>query len=928
VTSFAEAFLRLRVDDKSLRTDTTKALKGADVKSAGTSAGRSFAAAFAKAVASGQGGAAAGAGKGLIGGAGPGILGLSAKRASIVAAGAAVAGAIPALTAIGGAIGLVGIAAKTLIGTKKNPGQLFAPAQRLAADLHKTITQAVQPLAGPLAAAFKQIPTFLKAIEPTLKAAFAAVGPLIGPMLHGVEALVKGVLPGLVSIMRAAGPAIAVLASIMGDLGKSVGSMLKSFAPAIRASSVILKALGLALNDLFPIVGKLAGIFARSLAPVLITFAKVIRAIEPVLVVIGKVIASLAQAVLGSLVGAFTAVATLIKDIAPSLGILARMLGSVFKTMENSGVFTILAGALEKVAPPLAKLINALVKNLAPFLPPILKLIGDLGGVIIGVLVSAITQLVPVAITLLNDIFKPLLPVVVSLVPVITTLAKLFGAGLITAITGLLKVAAPILVFVVKLVAGLIKWLSHTHLLIPLLVLLAAYLAPIPTAIALIAAAIGFLATHWKTIWGAIKQVAQDFGRWIWTDFGAKIMHFFTQTLPTAFDIFKNAVAITWDGIKLIFLKGVFAITGIMAKLPGPLGAPFKKAHEDIGRTLAAVEADVRKHVANIQADWGKLHGKTVGLIFKLGLPAGVSFPSRPIKGHKAKGGVASAGYWVTGEEGPEIAYLPEGTHVIPAGPTRKILGGLAGGTWGVTDAFVPAVGSYLASLNRMVGNAEDAIIRQVARNVVFSGGFGGGTGGAGVTRWAPVILAALGLLGQSPSWLGLVERRMNQESGGNPTVVNKWDSNWLAGHPSVGLMQVIQGTFDAYAGPFRNTGPFEYGVSVAPLANIYAGLNYAVHRYGSLAALGQPGGYKHGGWLTEAIAGVGMDTGRGYMFHGGEAVTSESGLADLAGAIWGAAGMVADAVHRNAGDTAAGVAAAISGPARRASFRAEYSPR
>lgn len=73
-------------------------------------------------------------------------------------------------------------------------------------------------------------------------------------------------------------------------------------------------------------------------------------------------------------------------------------------------------------------------------------------------------------------------------------------------------------------------------------------------------------------------------------------------------------------------------------------------------------------------------------------------------------------------------------------------------------------------------------------------------------------------------------------------------NSNWKAGHPSVGLMQVIRGTFAAYAGKYRKTGPFEYGVSTNAMANIYAGLNYALHRYGSLSALGRPGGYDSGG--------------------------------------------------------------------------------
>lgn len=132
-------------------------------------------------------------------------------------------------------------------------------------------------------------------------------------------------------------------------------------------------------------------------------------------------------------------------------------------------------------------------------------------------------------------------------------------------------------------------------------------------------------------------------------------------------------------------------------------------------------------------------------------------------------------------------------------------------------------------------------------------GGGGGmylGTVSSGVTQWTGVVHSALAKLGQSMSWTSTVLRRMNQESGGNPNIVNTWDSNWRAGTPSVGLMQVIGPTFRAYAGPYGGTGPFKYGVSVNPLANTFAGLNYAQHRYGSLSALNRPGGYDQGGWL------------------------------------------------------------------------------
>ncbi|MEV6419063.1 transglycosylase SLT domain-containing protein [Streptomyces sp. NPDC051662] len=105
---------------------------------------------------------------------------------------------------------------------------------------------------------------------------------------------------------------------------------------------------------------------------------------------------------------------------------------------------------------------------------------------------------------------------------------------------------------------------------------------------------------------------------------------------------------------------------------------------------------------------------------------------------------------------------------------------------------------------------------------------------GSGAKRWGVIAAQALSMLGLPASALSTVLYRINMESGGNPNIVNKWDSNWAAGHPSVGLMQVIGPTFKAFAGMFKGTGPFSYGTSVNPLANIYAGLNYARNRYGS----------------------------------------------------------------------------------------------
>lgn len=65
-------------------------------------------------------------------------------------------------------------------------------------------------------------------------------------------------------------------------------------------------------------------------------------------------------------------------------------------------------------------------------------------------------------------------------------------------------------------------------------------------------------------------------------------------------------------------------------------------------------------------------------------------------------------------------------------------------------------------------------------------------------------------------------------ESGGNPNAINLWDSNAAAGHPSKGLMQTIDPTFNSYA-LSGHTNIYN------PVDNIIAGTRYALSRYGSL---------------------------------------------------------------------------------------------
>ncbi|TMM12405.1 MAG: hypothetical protein E6G00_03575 [Actinobacteria bacterium] len=99
------------------------------------------------------------------------------------------------------------------------------------------------------------------------------------------------------------------------------------------------------------------------------------------------------------------------------------------------------------------------------------------------------------------------------------------------------------------------------------------------------------------------------------------------------------------------------------------------------------------------------------------------------------------------------------------------------------------------------------------------------------VTRWRPVVKCVLGMLHQSKSNtnVGYVFIIIRFESGGNPRAINGTDINAQNGDPSRGLMQTIGATFSAYRSHKLKNDIYD------PAANIYAGLNYGISRYGSI---------------------------------------------------------------------------------------------
>lgn len=236
---------------------------------------------------------------------------------------------------------------------------------------------------------------------------------------------------------------------------------------------------------------------------------------------------------------------------------------------------------------------------------------------------------------------------------------------------------------------------------------------------------------------------------------------------------------------------------------------------------------------------------------------------------------------------------LPEGTRVFNGKETKAImnmagiehydLGGVIGGVGkffsGAWDKL-EAVGDWLANpigkvtdlikssisgisggvemfsnlasgvINKLTGSVVDWFKKELAK---LQDTLGANPGGSGVQRWKPYVIQALKANGfdasayQVAAWMRVIQR----ESNGNPRAINLWDSNAKAGIPSMGLVQTIGPTFNAFK--FPGHGDVYNGYD-----DLLAGIHYMKSIYGSgssaFARVSGPEGYANGGLITRPI--------------------------------------------------------------------------
>ncbi|MFE9003073.1 hypothetical protein ACFYOY_13170 [Streptomyces sp. NPDC007875] len=389
-----------------------------------------------------------------------------------------------------------------------------------------------------------------------------------------------------------------------------------------------------------------------------------------------------------------------------------------------------------------------------------------------------------------------------------------------------------------------------------------------------------------RLAWDGIKAIWEGLRRYIFGPLASAFRWLRDKAIRPAFNGISTAIGIAWrTGIRPIF-NAIKSAVGKVADAFDAARKAIKTAWDKIKEHTKSPINWVLKHVWNegVAQIWKKITGWIPGVP-----PLGkVDYLAAGGKLRGPQPGMYNAPTAIVGEGNPRY---PE--YVIPTDPkyrARALALHQAAGTQmlakgGIVGSAASFVRHPIKSFNGMlkpfmdgakwlnktkwgqaaIGLPKMAIggMKKMITDAVsgwFTRDANGmlkliGKIGKGVQRWTPQVLDALKQLHQPSSYLGITLRRMNQESGGNPLAVNKTDINWQNGHPSVGLMQVIGPTFRAYAGKYKHKGPFMYGTSVDPLANIYASMRYALRNYGSLPrAYNRAGGYDSGGYLQPGL--------------------------------------------------------------------------
>ena len=409
-----------------------------------------------------------------------------------------------------------------------------------------------------------------------------------------------------------------------------------------------------------------------------------------------------------------------------------------------------------------------------------------------------------------------------------------------------------------------------------------------------------FIQNVWNTTWGAIS----DFFGNIWNGmvkFFTPIIHGMSDTIGSVIKSIKNVwtdvwggvgsfFSGIWDGIKKaaqsginfvidVIRTGLGAVNGVLGffgvkKVDLPSHVHFAQGGEmsPNGTRLAMVNDDGSEHYKEL------IHKKRTGQWLytdKKNAILPLETGDRVYNGRESKAiadmygipgfanggvigslwdGVKDASSWVADKAEDVGKWIGDKFEAIVdwiAHPVKHVTDLISSSIKGIVSSSpVKAFGDLGVGIFQHAYNGIGSWIQKELKKIEDSMA---NPGGSGVQRWKPYVIQALKANGfdasdyQVAAWMRVIQR----ESNGNPKAINLWDSNAKAGIPSMGLVQTIGPTFNAYKFPGHNDVYNGYD-------DLLAGIHYMKAIYGSgssaFARVSGPEGYANGGLITRPI--------------------------------------------------------------------------
>lgn len=167
-----------------------------------------------------------------------------------------------------------------------------------------------------------------------------------------------------------------------------------------------------------------------------------------------------------------------------------------------------------------------------------------------------------------------------------------------------------------------------------------------------------FLALHWQTVWDTAKTVWHDF----YNDVAGPLIDFFTNSVPNAFDHFKNAVTIAWqwvDGNVFQPIGSFFntVLTGALNTAKSAWDSVWggiQKTLQGVWNIISPILDKISSAISTISSGAGKVASVLSGSAHLGPIPYALG------------GGFTGNSPMLVGENGPELIFPKSAGYVVP----------------------------------------------------------------------------------------------------------------------------------------------------------------------------------------------------------------------------------------------------------------------